>query len=895
MNKISHMVLVRDEHDTRLDGLSKHYYGRVIRLEPPPQQTSCLGRKKSTRGKVYNWETATYGKIWDNEEQLSCEPTVSSLNDNAIDFRISFDESDDEDYTVIYDKNSFSYKIISVNNLKTDSENDNEKVNTPSLPSPEPTVSCFDDLDFFKDFENEFPAIVYNDALTSKSVFLTEPTVSPQHIDEFNLKDETSLSEYDEEEQNVLYFNDLFSFNVIYPDDSKSGEDNDDDKIDIEHSSGDLSVKPLPDTDDGADAHGTVDTAYSLNKYSVFNIGINTAYPGVWGWGGRVPGVWIRFQLCAVLGSRERKCQKNVGEEFSNLEILKCGSEQSHVSIPSLRKVKKKQKGANGKDKGNNKLTYAPNILPPPKRDNLVKDSVCHYCKEMGHWRRSCTSYQAELKKRKNASVASTSGIFTRELYAFLNKTWVYDTGCGTHICNTSQGLRGSRMLKHGSLSMYMGNGMRAVVKAIGSFDLVLPSGLINVLDNYNVFYFNAIPHDGIYEINMHNLYPNVSSMFNVRNKRAKHALDYSYLWHCRLCHINKKRIDKLQRDGILQPTHDESLEKCKSCISGKMAPRILKMVPTKKVKRTPYEIWHGIAPKLSYLRVWGCETLVKRYMPDKLDPRFIKYVFVGYPKETMGYYFYYPLKNKSFVAQNAELFKNSLMVQESSGSHGLLESSGIDRGLELIQEEDTQPSKITSEVHNEVAAIKEYELGDLNEPPNCKAALSDPEFDKWLEAMNMEMQSMKDNQVWVLVDIPPNGRTVGSKWLFKKRLTWMDMVLVYGAKPEAELKVSCYADASFQTDKDDTKSQTRYVFVLNGGPVDWKNAKQSTTAMSSTEAEYIVVAEASMEAVWMRKFIDGLGNVVPSNKRPMEMLCDNEPAIVIANDPGILKGARHF
>nr|GFC74816.1 putative retrotransposon protein [Tanacetum cinerariifolium] len=111
-------------------------------------------------------------------------------------------------------------------------------------------------------------------------------------------------------------------------------------------------------------------------------------------------------------------------------------------------------------------------------------------------------------------------------------------------------------------------------------------------------------------------------------------------------------------------------------------------------------------------------------------------------------------------------------------------------------------------------------------------------------------------------------------------------MVLVYGGKPEAKLKVSCYADASFQTDKDDTKSQMGYVFVLNGGVVDWVSAKQSTTVMSSTEAEYIAAAEASMEAVWMRKFIDGLGGVVPSNKRPMEMLCNNELAIAIANDP---------
>ncbi|GJU40544.1 hypothetical protein Tco_1193501 [Tanacetum coccineum] len=49
--------------------------------------------------------------------------------------------------------------------------------------------------------------------------------------------DETSLSECDEEEQNVLYFNDLFPFNVIYPDDSKSDKDNDDDNIDIKQSS----------------------------------------------------------------------------------------------------------------------------------------------------------------------------------------------------------------------------------------------------------------------------------------------------------------------------------------------------------------------------------------------------------------------------------------------------------------------------------------------------------------------------------------------------------------------------------------------------------------------------------------------------------------------------------
>ena len=70
-------------------------------------------------------------------------------------------------------------------------------------------------------------------------------------------------------------------------------------------------------------------------------------------------------------------------------------------------------------------------------------------------------------------------------------------------------------------------------------------------------------------------------------------------------------------------------------------AVRILNMVPTKKVDKTPYELWHGDVPNLSYLRVWGCEALVKRDTPDKLEPRTTKCIFVGYPKEAMGYDFY--------------------------------------------------------------------------------------------------------------------------------------------------------------------------------------------------------------------------------------------------------------
>nr|GEU77440.1 retrotransposon protein, putative, Ty1-copia subclass [Tanacetum cinerariifolium] len=86
-----------------------------------------------------------------------------------------------------------------------------------------------------------------------------------------------------------------------------------------------------------------------------------------------------------------------------------------------------------------------------------------------------------------------------------------------------------------------------------------------------NVLYFNVNSSNGIYEIDMINHVPNVNSIYTVSNKRARHKLDYTYLWHCRLAHISKKHIKKLQHDGILKSTDEESFDKCVSCLSGKM------------------------------------------------------------------------------------------------------------------------------------------------------------------------------------------------------------------------------------------------------------------------------------------------------------------------------------
>ncbi|GKA47541.1 hypothetical protein Tco_0740424 [Tanacetum coccineum] len=98
-------------------------------------------------------------------------------------------------------------------------------------------------------------------------------------------------------------------------------------------------------------------------------------------------------------------------------------------------------------------------------------------------------------------------------------------------------------------------------------------------------------------------------------------------------------------------------------------ATHILNMVPTKK-------------------------ALVKRDTPDKLQQRSVKCIFIGYLKEMMGYYFYFPPENKIVVARYAEFLEKNLISQEVSGRA---------EELEEIQDKDTSPSENTSEIPIEV------------------------------------------------------------------------------------------------------------------------------------------------------------------------------------------------
>ena len=94
----------------------------------------------------------------------------------------------------------------------------------------------------------------------------------------------------------------------------------------------------------------------------------------------------------------------------------------------------------------------------------------------------------------------------------------------------------------------------------------------------------------------------------------------------------------------------------------------ILNRAPSKSVETTPYELWFGKRPKLSFLKVWGCDAYVKNLQPDKLKPKLEKCVFIGYPKETVGYTFYHRSEGKIFVAKNGSSLEKEFLSKEVSG-----------------------------------------------------------------------------------------------------------------------------------------------------------------------------------------------------------------------------------
>ncbi|KAL0427559.1 UNVERIFIED_CONTAM: hypothetical protein Slati_2930700 [Sesamum latifolium] len=243
------------------------------------------------------------------------------------------------------------------------------------------------------------------------------------------------------------------------------------------------------------------------------------------------------------------------------------------------------------------------------------------------------------------------------------------------HNFSPTQVLERSIRLSKDEMILRLGDGKAVAAEAVGSLRLVVSNHIrIDLKDSYfvpNVCGPLSIPARGgfSYFITFTDDYFRYGYVYLMRYKSEAFGRFKEY--RLEVENQTNRKIKALRSDRgdeTVPPFWGYALE---------TVAKLLNIAPSKSVPQTPYEIWHDKPASYKYLRVWGSPAYVKRLVGDKLDSRSSLCRFIGYPKETAGYYFYDPAEQKIFVSRN-EVFlekdfpsdnrRDEVLIEESSG-----------------------------------------------------------------------------------------------------------------------------------------------------------------------------------------------------------------------------------
>ena len=196
---------------------------------------------------------------------------------------------------------------------------------------------------------------------------------------------------------------------------------------------------------------------------------------------------------------------------------------------------------------------------------------------------------------------------------------------------------------------------------------------------------------------------------------------------------------------------------------------------PTKAVSgMTPHELLTGEKPRVDGLRVFGCQSFahVPKDERKKLDSKSRKCILLGYGATTKGYRLYDPLKKKVFYSRDVIFNEQEYGCKELSEQEPLryvhLEYS--DESTETVESSETESPVPVSRRSDRERQRPDYygyqcNLSHVTEPTSVSDALKNH---AWADAMKVEIDSLHNNHVWELVELPVGRKPVGSKWVFK-------------------------------------------------------------------------------------------------------------------------------
>ena len=202
---------------------------------------------------------------------------------------------------------------------------------------------------------------------------------------------------------------------------------------------------------------------------------------------------------------------------------------------------------------------------------------------------------------------------------------------------------------------------------------------------------------------------------------------------------------------------------------------------PTSAVKgMTPYQSLTGEKPEVNLLIVFGC--LAYAHIPkderQKFDPKARKSIFLGYDANTKAYRLYDTERHKVFRSRDVIFDESKTGAQKEPKPAVMKEPEALIK--QVVQIDVNGDDSVIEEPVNQ-RPVRERRAPDMygewvnltfdkSEPSSVSEAMASPNREKWRSAMEGEVKSLLENEVWDLVKLPKGRKTVGSKWVFKEK-----------------------------------------------------------------------------------------------------------------------------
>lgn len=281
------------------------------------------------------------------------------------------------------------------------------------------------------------------------------------------------------------------------------------------------------------------------------------------------------------------------------------------------------------------------------------------------------------------------------------------------------------------------------------------------------------------------------------------------------------------QQNGVVERKNRTLQEMARAMIHGNQVPKrfwaealntacyiVNRVYVRRETSKTPYELWKGKTPNLSYFHVFGCRCFIlndKDYL-GKFDSKSDEGMFLGYSESSMAYRIFN--KRSCAVVESVNVVFDDLTVSNKgnrkSDSDSETETPGseaekADSEIEETKDNESEPEISHSDLHGTLTVHKNHSASDIIgklterktrgvqidfkklhsnfaiwetvqfecfvssiEPKNHVEALED---DFWIRAMEEELEQFERNQVWELIKRPEDINILGTKWIFKNKI----------------------------------------------------------------------------------------------------------------------------